>query len=76
MGDNYGPIVVAKADAGPSGVPTTELPAVFGFLFDLTLGAMNWRAEQAIVNRKVSGESIRARGETRAILSSTADRRR
>ena len=54
---------------------TTELPAVFGFLFDLTLDATNWRAEQAIrpmvVNRKVSGGNRSERGaETQEILSS------
>jgi hypothetical protein len=27
---------------------TTEFPAVFGFLFDFTLDATNWRAEQAL----------------------------
>jgi transposase len=70
--------------AGPGTVPdchrlaahlTTELPAVFGFLFDLTLDATNWRAEQAIrpmvVNRKVSGGNRSERGaETQEILSS------
>jgi transposase len=54
---------------------TTELPAVFGFLFNLTLDATNWRAEQAIrpmvVNRKVSGGNRSERGaETQEILSS------
>jgi transposase len=54
---------------------TTELPAVFGFLFDLTLDATNWRAEQAlrpaVVNRKVSGGNRSERGaETQEILSS------
>jgi transposase len=54
---------------------TTELPAVFGFLFDLSLDATNWRAEQAIrpmvVNRKVSGGNRSVRGaETQEILSS------
>jgi transposase len=54
---------------------TTELPAVFGFLFDLTLDATNWRAEQAIrpmvVNRKVPGGNRSERGaETQEILSS------
>lgn len=47
---------------------TTELPALFGFLFDLTLDATNWRAEQAlrpaIVNRKVSGGNRSPRGAT------------
>jgi transposase len=54
---------------------TTELPALFGFLFDLSLDATNWRAEQAIrpavVNRKVSGGNRSPRGaETQQILSS------
>lgn len=54
---------------------TTELPAVFGFLFDLTIDATNWRAEQAlrpaVVNRKVSGGNRSERGaETQEILSS------
>lgn len=54
---------------------TTELPAIFGFLFDLTVDATNWRAEQAlrpaVVNRKVSGGNRSARGaETQQILSS------
>jgi transposase len=45
---------------------TTELPAVFGLLFDFTLDATNWRAEQAlrpaVVNRKVSGGNRSERG--------------
>lgn len=54
---------------------TTELPAVFGFLFDFTLDATNWRAEPAlrpaVVNRKVSGGNRSERGaETQEILSS------
>lgn len=54
---------------------TTELPAVFGFLFELTLDATNWRAEQAlrpaVVNRKLSGSNRSERGaETQEILSS------
>jgi transposase len=54
---------------------TTELPALFGFLFDFTLEATNWRAEQAlrpaVVNRKVSGGNRSPRGaETQQILSS------
>ena len=54
---------------------TTELPALFGFLFDLTVDATNWRAEQAlrpaVVNRKVSGGNRSSRGaETQQILSS------
>ncbi len=54
---------------------TTELPAVFGFLFDVTLDTTNWRAEQAlrpaVVNRNVSGGNRSERGaETQEILSS------
>lgn len=54
---------------------TTELPALFGFLFDRTLDATNWRAEQAlrpaVVNRKVSGGNRSPRGaETQQILTS------
>lgn len=54
---------------------TTEFPAVFGFLFALTLDATNWRAEQAlrpaVVNRKVSGGNRSARGaQTQEILCS------
>jgi transposase len=54
---------------------TAELPAVFGFLFDLTVDATNWRAEQAIrpavVNRKVSGGNRSERGaDGQQILSS------
>ena len=54
---------------------TTELPALFGFLFDLSLDATNWRAEQAIrpavVNRKVSGGNRSPRGaQTQEILTS------
>lgn len=54
---------------------TTELPALFGFLFDLGLDATNWRAEQAlrpaVVNRKVSGGNRSPRGaDTQQILSS------
>jgi len=47
---------------------TTEFTALFGFLFDLTLDATNWRAEQAlrpaVVNRKVSGGNRSPRGAT------------
>jgi transposase len=51
------------------------LPAVFGFLFDPTVDATNWRAEQAlqpaVVNRKVSGGNRSARGAaTQQILAS------
>jgi transposase len=54
---------------------TIELPALFSFLFDHTVDATNWRAEQAlrpaVVNRKVSGGNRSARGaETQQILSS------
>jgi transposase len=54
---------------------TTELPALFGFLFDFTLDATNWRAEQAlrpaVVNRKVSGGNRSSRGaDTQQILTS------
>jgi len=54
---------------------TTELPALFGFLFDVTVDATNWRAEQAIrpavVNRKVSGGNRSTQGaEAQEILSS------
>jgi transposase len=52
-----------------------ELPAVFGFLFDPTVDATNWRAEQAlrpaVVNRKVSGGNRSSRGAaTQQILAS------
>jgi transposase len=52
-----------------------ELPAVFGFLFDPTVDATNWRAEQAlrpaVVNRKVSGGNRSPRGAaTQQILAS------
>jgi transposase len=52
-----------------------ELPAVFGFLFDPTVDATNWRAEQAlrpaVVNRKVSGGNRSSRGAaTQQILTS------
>lgn len=51
------------------------MPAVFGFLFDPTVDATNWRAEQAlrpaVVNRKVSGGNRSSRGaETQQILAS------
>jgi transposase len=53
----------------------TELPAVFGFLFDRTVDATNWRAEQAlrpaVVNRKVSGGNRSRRGaDAQQILAS------
>jgi transposase len=53
----------------------TELPAVFSFLFDPTVDATNWRAEQAIrpavVNRKVSGGNRSRHGaDTQQILAS------
>ena len=54
---------------------TTEFEAMFSFLFDLTLDATNWRAEQAIrpavVNRKVSGGNRSTRGaDAQQVLSS------
>ena len=54
---------------------TTELPAIFSFLFDPTLDATNWRAEQAlrpaVVNRKVCGGNRSARGaDTQQVLTS------
>jgi transposase len=54
---------------------STELPALFGFLFEFTLDATNWRAEQAlrpaVLNRKVSGGNRSSRGaETQEILCS------
>jgi len=54
---------------------TTELPAIFSFLFDPTLDATNWRAEQAlrpaVVNRKVCGGNRSARGAaTQQVLTS------
>jgi transposase len=62
---------------------TTELSALFGFLFDADIDATNWRAEQAlrpaVVNRKVSGGNRSTRGAaTQEILTSviqTARRR-
>jgi transposase len=53
----------------------TELPAIFGFLFDATVDATNWRAEQAlrpaVVNRKVSGGNRSRRGaDAQQILAS------
>lgn len=54
---------------------TTEIPALFGFLFAFGLDATNWRAEQAlrpaVVNRKVSGGNRSEHGAaTQEILSS------
>jgi transposase len=51
------------------------LPAVFGFLFDPSIDATTWRAEQAlrpaVVNRKVSGGNRSSRGAaTQQILAS------
>jgi transposase len=63
----------------------TEFGAIFSFLFDPTLDATNWRAEQAlrpaVVTRKISGGGNRtARGaQTQQILTSllrTAAQRR
>ena len=61
-----------------------ELPALFSFLFDPTVDATNWRAEQAlrpaVVNRKVCGGNRSARGaQTQHVLASvvrTAQQRR
>jgi transposase len=62
----------------------TEFTAIFSFLFDPTLDATNWRAEQAlrpaVVTRKMCGGGNRtARGaHTQAVLASvlrTADQR-
>lgn len=52
----------------------TEFPALFGFLFDPSVDATNWRAEQAlrpaVVNRKMSGGNRSERGAaTQQILS-------
>jgi transposase len=54
---------------------TREFDALFGLLFDPTVEATNWRAEQAlrpaVVNRKVSGGNRSAYGaQTQQILSS------
>jgi transposase len=63
----------------------TEFPAIFSFLFDPTLDATNWRAEQAlrpaVITRKTCGGGNRtARGaESQQVLTSvlrTADQRR
>jgi transposase len=53
----------------------TELPALFGLLFDPTVDVTNWRAEQAlrpaVVNRKVSGGNPSAQGaDTQQVLTS------
>jgi transposase len=53
----------------------TEFPTLFGFLFDPSIDATNWRAEQAlrpaVVNRKVSGGNRSERGAvTQHILTS------
>jgi len=54
---------------------TVELPALFSFLFEPTIDATNWRAEQAlrpaVVNRKVCGGNRSDRGAaTQQVLSS------
>jgi transposase len=54
---------------------TTEFAAIFSCLFDPTLDATNWRAEQAlrpaVVNRKVCGGNRSARGaDTQQVLTS------
>ena len=53
-----------------------ELPAIFNFLFDPTLDATNWRAEQAlrpaVITRKVCGGGNRTRrgADTQQVLAS------
>lgn len=54
---------------------TVELPALFSFLFEPTIDATNWRAEQAlrpaVVNRKVCGGNRSDRGaDTQQVLAS------
>ena len=54
---------------------STELPALFSFLFEPTVDATNWRAEHAlrpaVVNRKVCGGNRSARGaHTQQVLTS------
>ena len=54
---------------------STELPALFSFLFDPAVDATNWRAEHAlrpaVVNRKVCGGNRSARGaHTQQVLTS------
>jgi transposase len=55
---------------------SVEFPVIFSFLFDLTLDATNWRAEQAlrpaVVTRKLAGGGNRSlRGaETQQVLAS------
>ena len=53
----------------------SEAPALFSFLFDPSVDATNWRAEQAlrpaVVNRKVCGGNRSARGaDTQQVLMS------
>ena len=71
---------------GSAGI-ASPLPAVFGFLFDVTLDATNWRAEQAlrpaVVNRKVSvrlpvgGDALEAAdGHRRAVDARAGTRAR
>ena len=55
-----------------------ELPAVFGFLFDSSVVATNWRAKQAlppaVVNRQVSDGKRSSRGAaTQQILASVVN---
>jgi hypothetical protein len=54
---------------------TVELPALFSFLFEPTIDATNWRAEQAlrpaVDNRKVCGGNRSDRGaDTQQVLAS------
>jgi transposase len=55
---------------------TVEFPAIFSFLFDPTLDATNWRAEQAlrpaVVTRKMAGGGNRSRqgAATQQVLAS------
>ena len=59
--DRPSPVADVERFATPLSV---EFPAIFSFLFDPTLGATNWRAEQAlrpaIVTRKMAGGGHRS----------------
>ena len=70
--DRPGPLPVMQRFAAHL---TVELPALLSFLFDPTLEATNWRAEQAlrpaVVNRKVCGGNRSDRGaNTQQVLTS------
>jgi transposase len=70
--DRPGPARVAQKFAAHLAI---EGPAAFTFLFDPTIDATNWRAEQAlrpaVVTRKVSGGNRTARGaRTQEVLAS------